>query len=97
MALRRIKKELADITVGYEGMPQNCHVQPANDVNLYEWECTIEGPADSPYAGGVFFLNISFPMDYPYKPPKISFNTRIYHPNIGKGSTSGMCIPALKD
>lgn len=53
------------------------------------------GPPDSPYAGGVFFLSIHFPTDYPFKPPKINFTTKIYHPNIN--ATGSICLDILKD
>ena len=49
----------------------------------------------TPYEGGVFFLNIHFPNDYPFKPPKLTFSTRIYHPNIN--SNGSICLDILKD
>jgi ubiquitin-protein ligase len=58
-------------------------------------QATIMGPDDSPYAGGVFFLDIHFPADYPFKPPKVSFTTRIYHCNIN--ANGGICLDILKD
>ena len=53
------------------------------------------GPPDSPYSGGVFFLNITFPTDYPFKPPKVSFTTKIYHPNIN--ANGSICLDILRD
>jgi ubiquitin-protein ligase len=50
---------------------------------------------DSPYSGGVFFLSIHFPTDYPFKPPKVNFTTRIYHPNIN--SNGSICLDILRD
>jgi len=53
------------------------------------------GPEDSPFSGGVFFLDIHFPADYPFKPPKIVFQTKVYHPNINKNGS--ICLDILKD
>ena len=51
--------------------------------------------ADSPYSGGVFFLDLHFPVDYPFKPPKVTFVTKIYHPNINQNGS--ICLDILRD
>lgn len=90
MALKRINKELQDLG---RDPPAQCSAGPVGD-DLFYWQATIMGPPDSPYQGGVFFLTIHFPTDYPFKPPKVAFSTRIYHPNIN--SNGSICLDILR-
>merc|ERR1712188_1628 len=90
-ALKRINKEWKDLK---NDPPSACSAGPAGD-DLFRWHATVIGPSDSPYDGGAFNLNVFFPTEYPFKPPKIQFTTRIYHPNIN--SNGGICLDILKD
>ena len=91
MALQRITRELKALK---DDPPANCSAGPLSD-DIFRWQATLMGATDTPYEGGVFFLNIDFPEDYPYKPPRIRFDTKIYHPNIN--STGGICLDILKE
>ena len=91
MSIKRIQKDLATISALADA---TITAGPKGD-NLYEWEACILGPEGSPYEGGVFFADIHFPSDYPFKPPKVSFRTKIYHCNIN--DSGGICVDILKD
>lgn len=92
MSLKRIQKEYKDIQ---KECPNTISAKPASDENMHVWKASIAGPENSPYENGVFDLEITFPTDYPFKPPKIKFVTKIYHPNInGEGY---ICLDILKE
>lgn len=90
-AKRRIERELVDLR---RDPPAGCQAAPISENNLFEWEGTIHGPADSPYQGGIFHMSIQFPAEYPFSPPVVRFKTRIYHPNIN--ATGLICLDVLK-
>ncbi|XP_040596811.1 ubiquitin-conjugating enzyme E2 2-like [Mesocricetus auratus] len=89
VALKRIQKELCAMN---QDPSAQCSAGPVAD-NLLHWQATIMGPEDSPYEGGVFFLSIHFPFNYPYQPPQITFITRIFHPNIN--NNGNICLDIL--
>lgn len=92
MALTRLKREFQDIK---RDAPCGCTAGPIKEDDMFNWEAMIFGPEDSPYAGGIFKLAITYPSEYPFKPPSIVFRTKVYHPNISE--TGIICLDILKE
>ena len=89
---RRLIKELASL---HENPLDFCTVQPIGD-NILKWNAMIMGDNDTPYADGIFNVDIDIGTNYPFEPPKVKFTTKIYHPNI-KSESGEICSDLLKD
>ena len=63
--------------------------------SLYQWTATITGAEGTPYNGLIYKLNIEFPSNYPFVPPKIKFTNGMFHPNVD--SAGEICLDILKD
>lgn len=90
--VRRIMKEYRDLI---QSPIPNCQAGPIRLEEPLQWEATIKGPEYTPYQDGMFRLKIIFPVNYPFKPPKVQFITKIFHPNINSGGA--ICLDILKD
>ncbi|CEQ39987.1 SPOSA6832_01580 [Sporobolomyces salmonicolor] len=84
---RRLAKEMAELNADF---PPFVTAQP-DESNLRHWTGTITGPPDSAYQGGKFGIDLTFPVEYPFKSPT---TTRIYHPNVT--DDGAICIGLLK-
>ena len=98
-ALKRLQEEFKDIS---RRPMQNFGITVGlfDDDNLFEWKCTILGPKDTCYKGGLFYLKITFPDDYPNTKPEIVFLTPIYHLNVkffagGSQPLGHICVSTL--
>ncbi|KAF2004425.1 hypothetical protein P154DRAFT_519295 [Amniculicola lignicola CBS 123094] len=89
---RRIAKEIADI--------KNDHlskiiVEPAgNGDDLTHLRGQFTGPPDTPYEAGTYHVDIKIPSDYPFRPPLMKFDTKIWHPNVSS-QTGAICLDTL--
>nr|XP_020442778.1 ubiquitin-conjugating enzyme E2 L3-like [Monopterus albus] len=86
---KRLCKELDDIRKS--GMKHFCNIQ-VDESNILTWQGLIV-PDCPPYDKGAFRIEIVFPAEYPFKPPKITFKTKIYHPNIDEKGQ--VCLPII--
>lgn len=78
---RRIAKELTDIEK--DARNSNITAQPAdNSGDLTHLKATILGPPGTPYEGGSYVVDVRIPTEYPFRPPLMKFDTKVWHPNI---------------
>lgn len=94
MSLIKIKRLSVEIK-RFENEPiDGINIYPdESDINL--WNATIIGPVNTPYESGCFNIEIGFPEEFPFRPPRVIFKTSIYHPNIN--SEGAICLDLLRD
>merc|ERR1719259_1163318 len=88
-ATRRLTKELSDIRKSDSKSFRNIIV---DESNILYWTGLIV-PDKAPYNKGAFKVDINFPAEYPFKPPKVTFKTKIYHPNVDEKGQ--VCLPIV--
>jgi len=64
--------------------------------DLTHWKGSLSGPEGTPYEGGTFVVDIVLPDDYPFAPPKMRFDTKVWHPNVSSAN-GAICLDILKD
>lgn len=65
-----------------EDPPEGIQAGPLNEDDFFNWEAVVMGPPGTPYEGGLFIARLQFPPDYPLNPPKMTFTSEIWHPNV---------------
>ncbi|KAK5053911.1 hypothetical protein LTR84_001873 [Exophiala bonariae] len=96
-SLRRLVKDHATL----RNSPPPNYIFPDNDDastipdDLTQLLVLITGAEGTPYSQGLWRLHLKMPEDYPKNPPKATFRTKIYHPNVEE-KTGAVCLETLK-
>jgi len=90
---KRVVRELNECT---KEPPAGTTVRLVDESDVLKWEILMDGPEQSIYAGGHFKLLLTLPSDYPFKPPILNFQTKIYHPNVSNDDKGSMCLGMLR-
>ncbi|KAH8090919.1 ubiquitin-conjugating enzyme 9 [Filobasidium floriforme] len=63
--------------------------------NLMIWEVGIPGKVGTNWEGGLYEVTMTFPEDYPQRPPKCKFTPPLFHPNVYPSGT--ICLSILDE
>jgi len=89
------KWKCANVAIDQQATDSGVGADLVND-DFSHWKGTITGPKGSPYEGGVFVIDIEIPKNYPFVPPKMRFDTKVWHPNISSAN-GAICLDILKN
>jgi len=90
---KRIAKELEECT---KTPPAGTKISLVSDADLFHWDIVMDGPSNSVFAGGKYKILLTLPSEYPFKPPTVSFKTKIYHPNVSNDDKGYICLSLAK-
>jgi ubiquitin-protein ligase len=85
---RRITKEIADIHAD-----TSSHIIAdiaGNGDDLSHLKGSFRGPPGTPYEGGSYTIDIKIPNEYPFRPPVMRFETKVWHPNVSSQTVRGL-------
>lgn len=94
--LARVARDVRDLVKSPpEGVRLVVEEESGMPGSLAEIVAEIEGPEDTPYHTRYFQLKLVLSTDFPSKPPRGYFLTKIYHPNVDP-TTGAICVNTLK-
>ncbi|KAI9762655.1 MAG: hypothetical protein M4579_000273 [Chaenotheca gracillima] len=89
---RRVAKEITDI---HSDASSNIHADAVgNGEDLTHLRGNFRGPPGTAYEGGTYYVDIRIPNEYPFRPPIMKFETKIWHPNVSS-QTGAICLDTL--
>jgi len=90
---RRLAKEVQDIQKDtHSGVSLESFTKSKDGTDTFDdlthFRGIFNGPPDTPYDGGKYSVDIKIPSEYPFQPPVMKFQTKIWHPNVSSVTVS---------
>ncbi|KAF8232371.1 UBC-like protein [Tricholoma matsutake] len=70
-AVKRIMQEAKELA----NDPCTDYTAAPLEDDIFEWHCTLRGPAGTDFEGGLYHFRILLPAEYPFRPPSIMMIT----------------------
>lgn len=87
---KRLARDINELeAAGFEVLPDS-----GKEIQLDCFRVKFKGPADTPYASGLWHIRFTIAPTFPFSSPSVGFIEHILHPNVDWQSGS-ICLDAL--